>query len=34
MSAKYMVWVKASPDYESQFSILEVLCSDGETRYG
>ncbi len=34
MTVTRMLWVKARPDYESQFSILEVLRTDGETRHG
>lgn len=31
--AKRVVWVKARPDYEPLFSILDGLCPDGERRH-
>ena len=30
---KRVLWLKARPDYEPLFSILDVLCLDGERRY-
>lgn len=33
MDAKYVLWVKARPDYEPLFSILDGLRLDGERRY-
>jgi hypothetical protein len=33
MAAKRILWVKARPDYEPLFSILDGLCLDGERRY-
>ena len=33
MVAKYVLWVKARPDYEPLFSILDALRLDGERRY-
>jgi hypothetical protein len=30
---KRVLWVKARPDYEPLFSILDGLCLDGERRY-
>jgi hypothetical protein len=33
MAAKSALWVKARPDYEPLFSILDGLCLDGERRY-
>jgi len=33
MAAKCMLWVKACPDYELLFSILDSLRLDGERRY-
>ena len=33
MAAKCILWVKARPDYEPLFSILDSLCLDGELRY-
>ena len=33
MDAKCVLWVKARPDYEPLFSILDGLCLDGERRY-
>lgn len=33
MAAKSVLWVKARPDYEPLFSILDGLCLDGERRY-
>jgi len=33
MAAKGILWVKARPDYEPLFSILDGLRLDGERRY-
>jgi len=33
MAAKCVLWVKASPDYEPLFSILDGLRLDGERCY-
>ena len=33
MVAKYVLWVKARPDYEPLFSILDGLRLDGKRRY-
>lgn len=33
MAAKRVLWVKARPDYEPLFSILDGLRTDGERRY-
>jgi hypothetical protein len=33
MAAKGILWVKARPDYEPLFSILDSLRLDGERRY-
>ena len=33
MASKRMVWVKARPDYEPLFSILDGLRLDSERRY-
>jgi hypothetical protein len=33
MAVKRVLWVKARPDYEPLFAILEGLCPDGERRY-
>jgi len=30
---KYVLWMKARPDYEPLFSILDGLRLDGERRY-
>ena len=33
MDAKCILWVRARPDYEPLFSILDSLRLDGEKRY-
>jgi hypothetical protein len=33
LAAKYILWLKARPDYEPLFSILDGLRLDGERRY-
>ena len=33
MAAKRVLWVKARPDYEPLFSILDGLRLDGDRRY-
>ena len=33
MADKYILWVKARPDYEPLFSILDGLRLDSERRY-
>ena len=33
MTAKCILWVKARPDYEPLFSILDGLRLDGQRRY-
>ena len=33
IESKRVLWVKARPDYEPPFSILDGLCLDGERRY-
>lgn len=33
MAAKCVLWVKARPDYEPLFSILDGLCLDTDRRY-
>jgi hypothetical protein len=33
MTATCVLWVRARPDYEPLFSILDGLCLDSERRY-
>jgi len=33
VEVKHVLWVKARPDYEPLFSILNGLCPDEERRY-